>query len=95
MTVTHQELVEHLLGCSEDPQRIEAWLAQAPEAAEALERARAEVGLLASAARASAPPLDLAHTPMGASTSRAAGEATSSMNSRPISGRCVRERILW
>ncbi len=73
MTVTHQELVEHLLGCSEDPQRIEAWLAQAPEAAEALERARAEVGLLASAARASAPPLDLAHTPMGASASRAAG----------------------
>ena len=40
MTVPHEQLVEHLLGCSEDPERIEAWLATAPEAGAALERAQ-------------------------------------------------------
>lgn len=65
MNVKHQELVEHLLGCSEEPERIEAWLASAPEAAEALERARREVELLSAAARGGSPDLELV-LPQGA-----------------------------
>ena len=89
MTVTHEQLVEHLLGCSEDPERIEAWLATAPEAAAALERARAEVALLESAARVAAPTLDLRPGAHGAG-SRSPELAAPASPRRPVWGRAAR-----